>query len=336
MSLLGLSTYLAFLLSFPVAAIATFVSAGSLDAMHFGPTLAWAGVLTFLTAWLDIASYWRSRRGRFAVTARNGLVRSVATGVGQVGFFSLASLGLLLGALFGAAIAGILSAVDIVRNDRSVLSKPGWRRLARVAKRHRHHPLYGMPQGWIASMSWNLMPLLLMRYAGAAVTGQYWIAYRLLVAPVALFNGVYRQASFPHFARSGIRRSGEIAVRHAFLILAVGLIPVWVLHEYGEVLFSLLMGKKWELAGTIAGWMAIGILADFFKIPIQCHLQSHALQRRLLLWEASVMGTRYIVAVCFAARGDVIGAVAAFSIIGCGGWLLLLLSENFLIRRLQS
>ena len=180
------------------------------------------------------------------------------------------------------------------------------------------------------------MPLLLMRYVGAVVTGQYWIAYRLLVAPVALFNGVYRQASFPHFARSGMRRSGEIAVRHALLILAAGLVPAWMLYEYGEVFFSFLMGQQWGMAGTIAGWMAIGILADFFKIPIQCHLQSHGRQRRLLGWEASVMIARYAVAVGYAAAGDAIGAVAAFSIIGAGGWLLFLASENFRARHSET
>lgn len=331
--LLVLAILLAFALSLPVAAIATLVSrpdAG--EGMSYASLLAWAAALTLLTALLDIAAYWRSRRGRFGITARNGVVRNGSAGVAQIGASQLGSIGLLLGAIAGAMLAAIASVVDIARRDRAVLTMPRWSRLRQLAWQHRQHPFYGVPQGWVASLSWNLMPILLMRYSGAAVAGQYWVAYRILAAPVTLFNNAYRQASFPHFSERGLWPGAVLALRHSALIVVLGIVPVAVLYRFGSPLLSILMGPQWEMAGAIAGWMAIGILSDFLKVPVQCLLQSHARQRRLLVWEVAIVAVRYAAAFPSLANGRPIDAVAAFAIAGLAGRVLFLIVEILSIR----
>jgi len=87
------------------------------------------------------------------------------------------------------------------------------------------------------------------------------------------------------------------------------------------------MGSHWQLAGTIAGWMVLGVLADFFKVPLQCLMQSQTLQHRILLWEGAVFVVRYAAALPFLIDGDNLKAVAAFSGVGLAGWASFVLVE---------
>jgi O-antigen/teichoic acid export membrane protein len=322
-----LAMVLTVVLSVPVAALAMWLSRGEQDGLGFGVAIIFAAVLTALTGMLDIAAYWRSRRGRFAASAGNGLVRSVATGVMQVGLASSGGFGLIAGTVIGTALATVTAGIDIVRRSEPMLRLPKARRIVEVGILFKSFPLFSVPQGLVAALSWNAMPLLLMRFAGAAAAGQYWVAYRVLVAPLTLFNAAYRQSALSQLRCGEFAEARKLAAYHTLLIAAVGILPTLLLHWLGPLLFSILMGSHWQLAGAIAGWMILGVLADFFKVPLQCLMQSRMLQHRILLWEVAVFVVRYAAALPFLVDGENLRAVAAFSGVGLAGWVSFVLVE---------
>lgn len=321
-SLLVLSNFLAALLALPLVLI--FGSAGSTIVREGDPIfyLVVASVLTWLTCVIDIFNYWRSYDGRFLVTARNGLVRSGSTVVGQFLFLALPQYGLIFGALAGVLAAAFVAVLDFFKNRRS-LDAIAWgvESLVKVARKYKSFPLYGVPQGWLASLSWNGMPILLARFGGLDFAGQYWVAYRLIITPVALLNGAYRQAVLP-----SLRGGGEAAVRlvlkHTIAIACCLVFPVFLIFVYGSQVFRAAIGSEWAEAGEIMSWMAIAVSGDLIKIPVQCLMQSMHKQKMALQWEWWIILVRYCVVVPILVFGSSMLAVAVFGFLGLAGWLI--------------
>lgn len=335
-ALLAVSCVLTLVLTVPVVVCICLVAVPSMSGMAAVQLAAVAIVITWLTAIIDVLNYWRSHSRRFGVTARNAVIRSISTVATQLAIGPISAAGLLMGTVVGSGVAAIAALADVRRHDSKRLGRVSLSNFVEAISKYRAHPLYGVPQGWLAALSWNAMPLLLLKFGGAATAGQYWLAYRLLIAPVSLFNGSYRHAILPALRDRDARQGRMLVVRHSILIAACAVIPVVAMFLAGAELFELIVGPAWRAAGTIAGWMAIGILGDLSKIPAMCLLQSHHHHRTIFAWESVLLVLRYGTAIPFLLRGDHIAAIAAFSVLGLLGWLTFTIVQLFPARRHQS
>ncbi len=321
-ALLWLTCGLSFLLSLPLALLLIVLVGERPEGLSMATFLAATVLMTFLTAQIDIFSYWRSRAGRFAVSAHNAFIRNLVSVALQISLAMISGFGLLIGIAAGTASAAFLGWVDAARNEGRSAGPPPLQDIKAVARKFSHFALFGVPQGWLAALSWNAMPLLLLRFDATSTAGQYWVAYRLLLAPVTVLGAAYRQAVLPLIPTLTHVRALSQARQHTLLLAAAGLAPTLVLLFYGEAIFEIIVGPKWGEAGTLAGFLSIGILADACKIPTICLLQSQGRQRAILIGEALILVSRYSVAIPLLLAGETLGAVAAFSIIGAAGWTL--------------
>jgi len=321
-ALLVASIIFSAILSLPAVAIMLYLFGGLPEGMALWTFLLTAGALTLFSALIDILSYWRSHRGRFGASARNGAARAALTASAQIVLSKLSAMGMLIGTVIGTLMAVALALRDLLRRDEEPLARRPLREILQVAREYHSYPLYGVPQGWLAAVSWNAMPLLLLRFSGTAIAGQYWIAYRVLIAPLTLFNGAYRQSTLPLLRNQPPEQARLLVARHTKFILLIALIPLAVLAALGEQLFSLAMGAQWDEAGQIAGWMAAGIVADLFKVPTLCLLQSQGRNRTILWWEAGILIARYSSAIPFLAANNASLAIILFSCVGLLGWSL--------------
>lgn len=319
-ALLVTAILMSLFLALPVVLLIYMIIGKLPDGLSLVGLFAAAVGMTVISALIDIFAYWRSYRGRFKVSAQNAVMRNLSTTVGQIGLAFSQTLGLLFGAIFGAVVAAVLAFRDFFTRDGAQFVRPSIQQISDVARKYYSYPIYGVPQGWLAALSWNAMPLLLLRFGGTALAGQYWIAYRVLVAPISLFNGTYRQATLPALREHSADAGRSLVKKHTVWIAVIGIFPAGVLFFFGETLFAIGLGSVWSTAGLLASWLGIGILGDVIKIPTLCWLQSQHRQRRILIWEVLILFVRYAVAVQFFLQGEVINAVAAFSCFGLLGW----------------
>ena len=120
----------------------------------------------------------------------------------------------------------------------------------------------------------------------------------------------------------GDRRSVTRMVRqHSLNLLLLAATVATPFYFFGETLFALVLGEEWRLAGAMAAWLGMGITADIAKFPAMCMLQSKAWHRSILIWETTIVAVRYGVMLPFLGHGDVLTAVAIFSLVGFLGWL---------------
>ena len=322
-ALLATSLLSSMLFVLPVVGVIAMMLGRAPEGLSAASFIVAAVILTVLTARLDCMAYWRRRQGRFTVSARTAVLRSVAVVISQIALFGYLGWGLIAGATLGAVVALVAAVLDWWRHDRIGFESFAPRELWYAAKRHKQFPLFGVPQGWLAALSWNGLPLVLVAYGEIALAGLFWVAYRLLIAPVTLFGSAYRQAALPALRDVDERTGNLMALRHAAMIAAPALLVAATLFAFGETLFAAFLGPQWAMAGLIAGWLALGVAADAFKIPAICLMQSRGLQKVVLAWEICVIIPRYAAVLAMVGYGGSLDVFAGFAVTGLALWALL-------------
>lgn len=320
-ALLYLSILLVTILTTPVVFVIFVFSIGFSSSYAIEIFIA-AIVLVAGSSLIEIFSYWRSRYRFFSYSAKLSAARSTLTSICQLLAVPVGALGLVTGAVIGTTLAATLSYFHFSKHKNRLIAPLTLTRWKRVTSAYHAYPIYGVPQGFIATFSWNALPLLLSRYSNLEFVGFYWISYRILVSPLALFNGAYRQATIPRFARLTKEDSANLIKLHIRWMLALAILPILSTFIWGPTIFKIALGAQWQEAGTVASWLCIAILTDFLKIPVLCLLQSTNQHRTVLVWETSIMIFRYTVTTISLVTSSPITAVAAFSLTGFFGWMI--------------
>lgn len=320
--LLWLAIVFTAVLSFPTVFIALLIAGHNWPESNFIVYFAACLLLTVGAVLFDISIYWFSYRDRFGLIASTQGARTFITSAVQIATAQISQFGLLIGALSGVWTTLVISLVCFraSRSNRSFEPSLSMKALAEVALRYRHFPLYGTPQGFVASASWNLLPLAILRFDGPSTAGLYWAAYRILIAPLALFNSSYRQVALGLLAKADTERALEMLRRHTLMLVLLGVGSSAILFVIAEEFFVKFLGPSWAGAGQIAAALSLGIAADLFKVPSVCYCQSLHRQRQLLGWEVSVFVARYVPAVLVIWSGNTIHGIIWFSAIGLLGW----------------
>ena len=132
-----------------------------------------------------------------------------------------------------------------------------------------------MPEAALGAVLTSLPVYAFSYLLGEPVAGQYSLAQRCLMLPVAVLGGAMSQVNFREF--SHLNASG-LAIRKALTqawiragVLAA--LPCLILLFFGGALFVLVFGSKWDLAGRMVVVLAIPALITFlFSVGSGAHV----------------------------------------------------------------
>jgi O-antigen/teichoic acid export membrane protein len=281
---------------------------------------------------------WLVRERAFKLVAGLGVVTAALLGTIKVGLGLVnPTAGALIatnvvGAVVGTAIAYI--AWRRARTRRPVASTGGPQAsLWRLARRHADFPLLRTPQNLINSASQSLPVLLLATYFGAGASGQYSIAIAVLGVPATLIGGAVMTVFYPRIndAIADGEDARALIVRATVGMAATAALPFLGIVLLGPMLFSLVFGPAWEMAGTYAQWLAPWLFLQFLNKPAVAAIPPLRLQGGLLVYELFSTGAKVAALfVGWAMFDDPVVAVALFSASGVVAYALLI---SWVVRR---
>lgn len=300
--------YLALKLSL-VVSLAIGIVSFFLPLLRGGWEPVWIALLIFAGSIQIIAIAIVTRRRSYGLLSLGQFSQLGGTGIAQLGF-------------------GIVSPSKIALLSGFVLARVGWLgafRSLRTGERRRLNFKdvrgYAVPSGLSALLNGvsNQLPMILMvSVFGASSGGQYAMAFRVLVSPLALLGAGYAAAAVGEVGRCF--REGDPGVvrmvRRGMMELAlVGLAPALVCLVFGERLITVMLGDQWDVAGRMVSALAVGAFIQFFTVPFAQLLNLSGHSRVLLLWDAGRILILLVVLVSPSALGwSSIAAVWALSI----------------------
>lgn len=255
----------------------------------FIPFLIWLPVTVFLMGAGLALNAWATREKEFNVLARNNLVLGLSTMLLQIGIgsFSPGPIGLIVANMLGLVLGGTLLAVLFAKALRSLQLQFSLRSGFGQFRTHYRLTLWMMPGTLVNSMSQFLPDLLINRFFGPALLGQYSLAMRMINMPISILGsslqGFFQQQASEEFNRDG--RCTASFSRFALLGIVsvlVFILPVILVVPY---LFPLIFGSQWTEAGTLIQAVAFLTIVRFISSPLSYVWIIRGRQRLNFIWQ---------------------------------------------------
>ncbi|AMR27093.1 hypothetical protein A0257_08205 [Hymenobacter psoromatis] len=240
-------------------------------------------LMLIMNAWYLRTKEFRKQASINAITSVAGRALTLGAGLLLHGSAS----GLLLGEIFTKLMGTGTVFFSGINHRLGVLVRSfSWARVRAVAYEYREYPLYTAPGGYLNTLAFQLPTLVLTSSFGTAAVGLYAFSTSLLELPINLMGAAIspvflQKATETH--RHEPDRLPALCLELYNKLLYVGLIPFGILTVYGDWIFRIVFGARWEEAGvftTYLGYYYIFRLASYATSPIYAVLR----RQRLALW----------------------------------------------------
>lgn len=281
---------------------------------------------TLLIGTYQILNYWAIRTRSFSAIARTTLTQAIGSVVMQVGGFKLGPAALLFGQVTGQAAGNTNLILGTLRPYRQLFKKVSRGDLSKAAVRWRRFPLYDTWSAALNTAGTQLPALLFASLFAPAAAGVYMLADRVLQTPMGVLGGAVSQVFFSRSAQA--LRDGELAALVATIhsrLAQIAMPPTIILILSGPDLFALVFGDQWREAGRFAQWMAPWVYMVFVTSPLSQLFSVLEKQAQGLVFNTVLFTTRTGGLLLGASRGDLMLAVALFSVAGTLCWLVFLI-----------
>lgn len=219
----------------------------------------------------QVLNYWALRKKAFKCIANTKFSQSISSTVVSIagGLFSIGALGLLLGQLL-MTCAGLFGLVrNAYHNQYSVLSGIRISRIFWAAKKYRHFAGYSTLSGLICVLGGQLPIIIIGVYFTPASAGFYFLADKVLRAPINLIGNSIGQVFLAHVAEKN--REGNLGIFALSLykkLCRMGVPTLVIFSLVAPQIFLVVFGSNWEVAGQYARWIALYMAAEFIVAPL--------------------------------------------------------------------
>jgi O-antigen/teichoic acid export membrane protein len=234
-------------------------------------------VFLLLIGFIGVSTYealsaWVSRRRAYNCITNTKINQSIGGATSKIilGYFSVGSIGLIIGALLSQVMGiGTLSRY-MWKNDRALFNNLSFPRMIENAKRYIQFPLFSFPSAIMNAIAFQLPMFMLSAIYGLTVAGMYSLAYAVLILTSSLIStsmGQVYYAEVSNMIRENSKeiRSLYISITRKLLIISIPLIMIPCL--LAPFIFPIVFGNAWNEAGWYCFPLAIFAIANFVISP---------------------------------------------------------------------
>jgi O-antigen/teichoic acid export membrane protein len=265
----------------------------------------WLPVGMLVGGFVQTIGYLQVRQKDFSIIATTKIVQVASyAGVGSgIGAFSGHPLGLVLADISGRFASLMVS----LRNTRtrSLLWSGNISAvtLRQSASKFRALPITTLPGSLINAAGGGMTALIIYNVFDASVAGQYALVERSLMLPVAMVGGAVAQAFTADLSarlRDGEYSGAKVLFRRTLkVMLLIGAVPAGLVAQFSPMVFNLLFGVEWEMAGEFARLMAPLAWVAFAGMAVNMTILVSGWQKVQLAWEilrlTAIVGTWWYV-----------------------------------------
>lgn len=240
------------------------------------------------TAVMTVVQAWLNRQKRYLRIAQLRVAQSgvIAVTALFMGVVMESSHGLLLAQAIACGVT-TAAACWFFRSAAPLWNSGG---LGQIALVYSNAPKYLLPTALLDVATMQLPVIMISTWFSESMAGQFSMAWRLMMLPMALIGAAVGQVFMQRFAGlGGNPQAARSLLRKTWMLLFfLGAPPLALVFLLGEPLFAALLGESWRDAGGLAVIMAPMILGMFISSPTSGSYVVLNLQKYSLLFGLAV------------------------------------------------
>lgn len=214
-------------------------------------------------------NYWLNRKKKFKQLAYNRVIQTTSTTSTNlfIGFASKSN-GLIWGQLVGQIIVTFILGKQIWSEDRDKL-----RSLSRAMHfeqmiTYKKLPLLNLPNAIIDGVRLLGIDTFITRFFSSAILGQYYLAFRMMQAPMSLLGSSFSQVFVQKIASVNKKDMKDILKKFIAISFIISLPIFTLIYFISPFIFEFVFGKEWKTAGYIASILSPWVGLNFISSPI--------------------------------------------------------------------
>ncbi len=231
------------------------------------PWIEVAIVASVATAIIGVISNWLNRLTKYLTIAILRIFQALFGAIASLTFgLLLIQNGLIYAQLVGLFLTLL---VFIIVGYPSISVKSTFSELLTTAKIHKRAPLYLLPTAILDVVTLQLPFFLISIWFSTSTTGNYRMAYSLLLLPSALVGTAIAQIFYQKFSNlwPDAVAAKRMLIKTWKSLAVLGFIPMILIIFFGEQIFKIALGNSWTQAGQIASVLAPMVFASLIHSP---------------------------------------------------------------------
>lgn len=232
----------------------------------------------------------RFRHYRALSYSRVGESSTTAAGSMALAWAAYAGNGLLMGKMLGFCVEASVNLWPLRLQLRQYRPQMSLARLRVLMYRYRNFPLFSTPEGLLNTGFKQLPILALSALFSNELAGLFSMANVVLAKPLGMVGSAFGQVFFQQAADLSARSPGALPKlfrQNLRLLLALALLPCFLIAAFAPTLFGVVLGESWRYAGTYSAWLVPFLLVTFLKAPFSSLIDIKNRLRQNLAFELS-------------------------------------------------
>lgn len=249
----------------------------------------------------QLVGEWNARSKRFRkrsiteVSSALGIrLFHIAYGLSLLGNFQ----GLIIGEYLGKTCVTLSLFIDVAdRRSKKLLRFFKKYQLLKIARNFKNYPLYFLPGSWMNLLSEQLPVYFFTYFYDVKHVGYFALATGLLAIPMRLLGNAVQPVFFQKAVETfnnNRQDLGRITYSLYRQLLFLGVIPFSILTVFGDVIFSVFLGKSWTLAGVYASYLGYYYIFRLISSPLSTLFSIYGREKKLLYFQLFLLIIRLL------------------------------------------
>jgi len=263
------------------------------------PWLYFVPLSLLLTGIYQAFNYWSNRKQKYQRLAINRVAQSTTTaGVNVgIGLIKNGASGLIVGNLIGQLISTIRLSIKSAKEENFSTRYVSLKKMKSLAKRYDQFPKVSIWSGLLNTASVQMPVFILSVFFSSTIVGWYSLSHRVLNMPMSVLGSAVGQVFFQASAK--LKHEDPIKLKNMTYrsyrnMLMIGLVPISIVFSFGDVLFALIFGAEWIIAGEFARLLSVWLLLVFVSSPLSLLFTVMEKEGVALLFNIAIFITRII------------------------------------------
>jgi O-antigen/teichoic acid export membrane protein len=320
----ALSIIVAFIISLLILGVVTLFFdsiCNLLGDKNIGEWLYFIPLSVLLVGIYQALNFWNNRKKKYKVISYSKVAKTTTSGSVQFGsgVAGYTGIGLIGGLISGQFIAAVFIYFKTIKEIRDLWKHVSFPKIITQAKKYKEIPLFNTVIDGLNTLSNQLPVFLIARFFGVQMVSFYGLANRVITTPMGLIGQSVGQVFYKEASDIfNSKRDFYGFIKKTYIrLFKIGIIPFALLALLSPIVFSLIFGEEWELAGTFTQILVPWLFIAFLNSPITHIVTILTRQKQIVVYDILLFVVRFAsLYVGYKFYNDVYIAIILYSLTG--------------------